>query len=835
MKKSFITKLLTAITVVASSLFIGTACEPEHTHNFVPTVTPATCTESGYTTYNCECGEDSYVGDNTSALGHNYQNYVSNNDATYLQDGTETGRCIRCNRTHTRNDSGTKLASSWEFDGLEEVEEDEAYKVDGKLSNATTTYNLDEKIVKVGYTYKVFKGDDEVTDSQALPLTEGENEFTVKNYLNDVEQDTYVVTIYRKKMFTVTFDTKGGSTIDSVQVEEDAKVSAPTEPTKTGYVFSSWNHVFETPITSNITIEASWNAGIVNYTVEYYLEQLDGTFVKADAETETKQGTTGASVTAVPKTTINHFTFDENNAENALTATVNADGSTVFKAYFARNSYTVTFKDGEATLKEETVKYGASATAPTPTKDGYTLGWDVAFDNVAGNLTVNTEWTPKTDTPYVVEYYLERLDGTIVRNSIDNFKGTTDATVEADTTVAFAGQTFDANNELNVLSATVKADGSTVLKVYYTRNSHTVTFSFTEGELVGGDLVQTVKYEGDATAPIVKRDGYDLSWDASYSHVTSDLTINAVWTAKTDIAYKVEYYLEKLDGTFEKADTQNKQGTTDATVEADTTVTFDHFTFDATKDEELSATVNADGSTVLKVYYARNSYTVTFKNGEETVEETVKYEGSATAPTLTKTGYDLSWDIEFINVSSDITVNAVRTAKTNIAYKVEYYYENLDGNYDKLATENKQGTTDTEVTADVEVGNKPHYTFDEDNELNVLTDDALNGDGTTVLKVYYNLNEYTVKFTVKEREGETVETVSQNNMKYGATLTSPTYKVEGYIAVWTNVNWDAEVVDGVINFYTEAWRVTGDNFYTVKTYKESEDGVFDEISSQVVE
>ncbi len=42
-----------------------------HTHAYVATTTPATCTDAGYTTYTCECG-DTYTADEVVALGHAY-------------------------------------------------------------------------------------------------------------------------------------------------------------------------------------------------------------------------------------------------------------------------------------------------------------------------------------------------------------------------------------------------------------------------------------------------------------------------------------------------------------------------------------------------------------------------------------------------------------------------------------------------------------------------------------------------------------------------------------------------------------------------------------------
>jgi len=58
--------------------------------------------------------------------------------------------------------------------------------------------------------------------------------------------------------------------------------------------------------------------------------------------------------------------------------------------------FTVTFVDGEGNeLKTEQVGYGNSATAPVndPAKSGFTFdGWDVAFDNITGDLTVIAQW-----------------------------------------------------------------------------------------------------------------------------------------------------------------------------------------------------------------------------------------------------------------------------------------------------------------------------------------------------------------------------------------------------------------------------------------------------------
>ena len=60
-----------------------------------------------------------------NALGHTFENYTYNNDATCTQDGTETAKCVRygqggCSEEHTRTAEGTKLPHSFQnyvYDG----------------------------------------------------------------------------------------------------------------------------------------------------------------------------------------------------------------------------------------------------------------------------------------------------------------------------------------------------------------------------------------------------------------------------------------------------------------------------------------------------------------------------------------------------------------------------------------------------------------------------------------------------------------------------------------------------------------------------------------------
>jgi len=64
-------KVGTTIEVTADTTLYA-QWDPQHTHDYKPTVTRPTCTEGGYTTYECECGEF-YVGNKVGALGHDMQ------------------------------------------------------------------------------------------------------------------------------------------------------------------------------------------------------------------------------------------------------------------------------------------------------------------------------------------------------------------------------------------------------------------------------------------------------------------------------------------------------------------------------------------------------------------------------------------------------------------------------------------------------------------------------------------------------------------------------------------------------------------------------------------
>ena len=71
-----------------------------HTHSYKDVVTAPTCTEKGYTTHTCSCG-DSYVDTYVDALGHAWDNGKVTKQPTETETGVKTYTCTRCSATKT--------------------------------------------------------------------------------------------------------------------------------------------------------------------------------------------------------------------------------------------------------------------------------------------------------------------------------------------------------------------------------------------------------------------------------------------------------------------------------------------------------------------------------------------------------------------------------------------------------------------------------------------------------------------------------------------------------------------------------------------------------------
>ena len=136
------------------------------------------------------------------------------------------------------------------------------------VPNSVTSFNFKNEITinsKFNYVVALDEFGMQTVVTKTVALTEGDNKFYI--ILSEGESySTFSVTIRRRPMYLVKFNTNGGTTVSDQSVEEGSLVNAPTT-SKDGYSFVAWDTDLTLPITSDITISAIWSG--CPYTITY--------------------------------------------------------------------------------------------------------------------------------------------------------------------------------------------------------------------------------------------------------------------------------------------------------------------------------------------------------------------------------------------------------------------------------------------------------------------------------------------------------------------------------------------------------------------------------------
>ena len=199
-----------------------------------------------------------------------------------------------------------------------------------------------------------------------------------------------------KEGYWVTFDSDGGSAIDSQFVFDKISLNDQTTPTKPGYTFGGWYNgstkvVDGTQITKPMTLKAHWSAIEVNYTVNYWQQKVTDDKNATDAQktyeyvsAETKKATTGTKISASNTKSYNGFTYNANNSSKDVE--IAGDGTTIINVYYDRVLCTVNFYEvtsrGLTKVKTATGLYEASL--PKDTWDTSTYAWYSSYDHGYG-------------------------------------------------------------------------------------------------------------------------------------------------------------------------------------------------------------------------------------------------------------------------------------------------------------------------------------------------------------------------------------------------------------------------------------------------------------------
>ena len=416
-----------------------------------------------------------------------------------------------------------------------------------------------------------------------------------------------------------------------VPTKVGAQIVAPEAPSKTGYVFTGWDPAVGVMGTEDVSFNAQFSAGEVFYKVETYVMGLDGQY--GAAETKTVPATTGAAVSVEPEAR-EGFTVADN---SVLSGVVVADSSLVLKVYYSRNQYKLSV-DGV----ESDVYYGAALNIAAPAaREGFTFtGWNVEVpaNMPASDLTLVSQWS-ENDADYTA--YNAAVAAAKAKQGEENY----DKMYTAETRDALAGAlAIDVAgkkySEQSVVDAATKAINDAVAALEVMTYNAIFTVDGAQYEVVPTKVGEQIVAPKDPA-----KEGYVFKgWDKEVGKMgVEDITFAAQFEEASGIAYTVEVYTMDVNGNYGAAETKTLYGTTDAEVTADTTAA-EGFTFDESAANVVSGTVAADGSLVLKVYFARNQYKLTVDGAESEV-----YYGAALdiATPAAREGYTfIGWNVD---------------------------------------------------------------------------------------------------------------------------------------------------------------------------------------------
>lgn len=371
----------------------------------------------------------------------------------------------------------------------------------------------------------------------------------------------------------------------------------------------------------NVTETVTYHPAVVNYTVKHYQQNVDNdNYVLV--ETEPKTGLTNSLISDNLKKKYDGFTALNYNTDVKIAA----DGSTIVEIKYDRNYYMLSLDlNGGYGVEPIYARYGAAITLGTPTKAGYTFtGWDKSVPTTmpANDVTLTAQWKVDDRADYLVQYWLENANDNDYSYDSSVTKTATPGTVITKVDdKSYTGFHYDHTD-----GATVAADGSSVVNVYYKRNTYTLTFKVDEGDGWSSDWVtkaefKNVKYGEDTTKYWNQAPSgylwYTTSNGTTFYTAAPDMPNNnlTIYGKKSGSSSSTIHYYEKGTTTSIKPDLK-VQKTYWSFTEEDY-IKIPGFTYDSNK---------VDGNNYY-LYYTRDSYKLDFNSANFIVKsETIPYE-----------------------------------------------------------------------------------------------------------------------------------------------------------------------------------------------------------------
>lgn len=483
-----------------------------------------------------------------------------------------------------------------------------------------------------------------------------------------VRKDITLTAKWTVKMYTVTYDSNGGTDVTPSSVTHNRRLSAPAAPTRVGYDFAGWYHGdvaydFDTAVLADFTLVAHW-------TIKRYDITFDANGGTAVAPANVEHGQTVATPDDPTREGYDFTGWTLSDTAYDFSAPVTSEITLV--AQWTIKHYTVIFLAADGTLlSTETVDHGHAATPPTPPEGSATeifAGWDRDISSVTDNMTVTAT-------------YSRRLTVTF-----KNEAGATLATVYAPEGQAVTLPTLTPPDGYELdqylvggaaydIKTPLTADLTIVVR--WKIKVYTVTFDSAGGT----DVADASVNHGDTVAmpAAPSREGYDFAgWylgETEYNFATpvkDNVTLVAHWTIKT-----YTYTFVDEDG--------DELGTATAdhgeTIQVPTLTPLEGYRFDAylVDGEVYDITTPAAGSLTIVVRWAIKVYTVTFDpaGGTDVADASVDHGSAAVAPKApTRDYYNFDgWYLgtEPYDFETPVTTDLTLTAKWRvIAYRVDF-------------------------------------------------------------------------------------------------------------------------------------------------------------------
>ena len=366
--------------------------------------------------------------------------------------------------------------------------------------------------------------------------------------------------------YKVTWDaTTNGGTCETPYtiVKKGNTIGTLPVATKDNYSFDGW---FTTYTTGGTQFSAST---VINFAIYAYARFTPNTYsiTYKNKDNAAFNGThedgyptthTYGTATALDSPTRTGYTFEgyytSQDCSTGKVTSLSATGYTAAITLYANwtpNVYNITYLDQNGAVfsgvhgtdHPTTHTYGTATPLVNPTKVGYVFkGWyidaecavtkltSLAATAYTSDITLYALWTASTTTPYTVEHYQQNIDDDNYPAEpfeTQNLKGTTGAEVTP------AVKSYTGFTAPSTQTNTIAADGSMVIKYYYTRNSYELTWDANGGSLSGTYTSGSVKFGATITAPTATRTGYEFSaWSPAMVETmpASTKSFKATWT-----------------------------------------------------------------------------------------------------------------------------------------------------------------------------------------------------------------------------------------------------------------------------------------------------------------